>query len=42
MAALDWSRCPAVESVPDRVGGAWVFRGDPPALRHLDHLKRAR
>jgi len=27
MAALDWSRCPAVESVPDRVGGAWVFRG---------------
>ena len=27
MAALDWSQCPAVESVPDRVGGAWVFRG---------------
>ncbi len=27
MAALDWSNCPAVESVPDRVGGAWVFRG---------------
>ena len=27
MAALDWSRCPAVESVPDRVGGAWVFKG---------------
>ena len=26
MAALDWSECPAVESVPDRVGGAWVFR----------------
>ena len=26
MAALDWSQCPAVESVPDRVGGAWVFR----------------
>jgi uncharacterized protein (DUF433 family) len=22
MAALDWSRCPAVESAPDRVGGA--------------------
>jgi uncharacterized protein (DUF433 family) len=21
------SQCPAVESVPDRVGGAWVFRG---------------
>jgi uncharacterized protein (DUF433 family) len=27
MATLDWSRCPAVESNPDKVGGAWVFRG---------------
>ena len=27
MAALDWSQCPAVESIPDRVGGAWVFKG---------------
>jgi uncharacterized protein (DUF433 family) len=27
MKALDWSQCPAVESVPGRVGGAWVFRG---------------
>ncbi|HZP24543.1 MAG TPA: DUF433 domain-containing protein [Terriglobales bacterium] len=27
MAALDWSRCSAVESVPGRLGGAWVFRG---------------
>lgn len=27
MAALDWSQCPAVESVPDRVGGTWVFKG---------------
>ena len=25
--ALDWSQCPAVESVPGKVGGAWVFRG---------------
>jgi uncharacterized protein (DUF433 family) len=25
-AALDWSQCPAVESVPGRRGGAWVFR----------------
>jgi uncharacterized protein (DUF433 family) len=24
---LDWSLCSAVESVPGRVGGAWVFRG---------------
>jgi uncharacterized protein (DUF433 family) len=26
MATLDWSQCPAVESIPDRVSGAWVFR----------------
>jgi len=25
--AIDWSRCPAVESVPGKVSGAWVFRG---------------
>ena len=25
--ALDWSQCPAVESVPGRMSGAWVFRG---------------
>lgn len=24
---LDWSQCPAVESVPGKVGGAWVLRG---------------
>jgi uncharacterized protein (DUF433 family) len=27
MALLDWSQCPAVESVPGRVSGAWVFKG---------------
>ena len=27
MPALDWSQCSAVESVPGRLGGAWVFRG---------------
>jgi uncharacterized protein (DUF433 family) len=26
MAILDWSQCPAVESVPGKVSGAWVFR----------------
>ena len=26
MATLDWSQCPAVESHPDVVSGAWVFR----------------
>jgi len=24
---LDWSHCPAVESVPGKLSGAWVFRG---------------
>lgn len=24
---IDWSTCPAVERHPDRVSGAWVFRG---------------
>ena len=27
MPALDWSQCPAVESVPGKVSGAWVLRG---------------
>jgi len=27
MAGLDWSRCSAVESIPGKVSGAWVFRG---------------
>lgn len=26
MASLDWSNCPAVESVPGRRSGAWVFK----------------
>jgi uncharacterized protein (DUF433 family) len=26
MAVLDWSQCPAVESVPGKRSGAWVFR----------------
>src|SRR5260221_10037905 len=25
--ALDWSQCPAMESIPGKVSGAWVFRG---------------
>jgi uncharacterized protein (DUF433 family) len=24
---LDWSQCPAVEQVPGKVSGAWIFRG---------------
>jgi uncharacterized protein (DUF433 family) len=27
MAVLDWSQCQAVESIPGKVSGAWVFRG---------------
>ncbi len=27
MANLDWSQCDAVESIPGKVSGAWVFRG---------------
>ena len=27
MAALDWSQCPAVESIPGKLSGAWVFKG---------------
>jgi uncharacterized protein (DUF433 family) len=27
MAALDWSQCSAVESIPGKVSGAWVFKG---------------
>ena len=27
MAGLDWSQCPAVESIPGKVSGAWVFKG---------------
>jgi uncharacterized protein (DUF433 family) len=26
MPVLDWSQCPAVESVPGKRSGAWVFR----------------
>lgn len=24
---LDWRQCPAVERVPGKVSGAWLFRG---------------
>jgi uncharacterized protein (DUF433 family) len=27
MTALDWSQCPAVESVSGKVSGAWVLKG---------------
>jgi uncharacterized protein (DUF433 family) len=40
MAALDWSQCPAVESVPDKVSGAWVLRGTRmPVATILENLQ---
>jgi uncharacterized protein (DUF433 family) len=27
MASLDWSQCPAVESIPGKVSGGWVLKG---------------
>ena len=27
MNRLDWSQCPAVESIPGKVSGAWVLKG---------------
>ena len=32
---LDWKKCPAVESDPARVSGAWVFRGTRVPVRAL-------
>jgi uncharacterized protein (DUF433 family) len=39
-ALLDWSQCPAVESVPCRLGGAWVFRDSRmPASAGFENLE---
>lgn len=40
MVNLDWSKCPAVESIPGKVSGAWVFRGTRvPVSALFDNLK---
>lgn len=40
MAALDWSQCPAVESIPGKVSGAWVLRGTrTPAKTIFENLE---
>lgn len=40
MATLDWSQCPAVESIPGKVSGAWVFRGTRvPVTAIFENLK---
>lgn len=32
---LDWSQCSAVERVPGKVSGAWVFKGTRAPVRAL-------
>jgi uncharacterized protein (DUF433 family) len=40
MANLDWSQCPAVESIPGKVSGAWVFRATRvPVAAIFENLK---
>jgi uncharacterized protein (DUF433 family) len=40
MASLDWSQCPAVESVPGKRSGAWVFKGTrTPVAAVFDNLQ---
>ena len=37
---FDWSQCDAVESVPGKVSGAWVFRGTRiPAAAVFENLE---
>jgi uncharacterized protein (DUF433 family) len=37
---LDWSQCQAVESVPGKVSGAWVFRAKRiPVAAVLENLE---
>jgi uncharacterized protein (DUF433 family) len=33
--SLDWSQCPAVESIPGKVSGAWVLRGTRTPVKAL-------
>jgi uncharacterized protein (DUF433 family) len=40
MPALDWSQCSAVESIPGKVSGAWVFKGTRmPAATVFENLE---
>ncbi len=32
---IDWSQCPAVESIPGKVSGAWVLRGTRTPVKAL-------
>ena len=43
MFALDWSQCGAVERIPGKVGGAWLFRGTRmPVATVFENLEVAR
>ncbi len=35
LAMLDWTQCPAVERVPGKVSGAWVFKATQVPVRAL-------
>ncbi len=40
MSILDWSQCPAVESVPGRFSGAWLFKDTRmPVFTVFENLK---
>jgi len=42
MPSLDWSQCAAVESIPGKVSGAWVFRGTRvPVSAIFENLKNS-
>ncbi len=32
---LDWSQCPAVERIPGKVSGVWLFKGTRGPVRAL-------
>ncbi len=37
---IDWSTCPVVERDPERVSGAWVFRGTRvPVAANFENLE---
>jgi uncharacterized protein (DUF433 family) len=42
---IDWAQCPVLESQPEKVSGAWVFRGTrvpvSAILKNLKHLSVA-
>jgi uncharacterized protein (DUF433 family) len=40
-AMLEWSECPAVERVPGKVSGAWLFKGTRVPVKALfENLER--